>query len=65
MNTNILGDLQICISVPLTLTFMTLHPGEQTISTHILPNILRSNGNQTMKLGQLIENMKKREKHFL
>ena len=34
---------------------MTLHPGKQTISIHILPNISRSKGNQTMKFGQLIE----------
>ena len=28
---------------------------KQTITTHILANILRSKGNQTMKFGQLIE----------
>ena len=27
-----------------------------TVITHILPNISRSRGNQTMKFGQLIEN---------
>ena len=32
---------------------MTLQPVEQTI--HILPNIPRSKGNQTMKFGKLIE----------
>ena len=38
---------------------MTSHPGKQTIVIHILPNIWRSKGNQTMKFGQLIEyNMK-------
>ena len=40
--------------------FMTSQPGEQTFVIHILPNILRIKGNQTMKFGQLIEcNMKK------
>ena len=39
--------------------FVTSQPGLQTIVIHILPNILRSKGNQTMKFGQLIEyNMK-------
>ena len=28
---------------------------KQTIAVHVLPNISRSKGNQTMKLGQLIE----------
>ena len=34
---------------------MTSQPGLQTIAIHILPNIARSEGNQTMKFGQLIE----------
>ena len=34
---------------------MTSQPGEQTITIHILPNILRTKGNQTTKFGQLIE----------
>ena len=34
---------------------MTSQPGQKTIAIHILPNILRSNGTQTMKFGQLIE----------
>ena len=34
---------------------MTLHPGSETIVIHILSNILRSKGNQTMKFGLLIE----------
>ena len=29
-------------------------PGKQTIAIHILPNISRRKGNQTMKFGQLI-----------
>ena len=34
--------------------------GKQTITIHKLPNNSRSKGNQTMKLGQLIEfNMRK------
>ena len=39
----------------LTLKFMTAQPGLQTIAIHILPNISRSKGNQTMKFVQLIE----------
>ena len=35
--------------------FMTSKSGKQTIAIHILPNISRSKGNQTMKFGQLIE----------
>ena len=34
---------------------MTSQPGQQSIVIHILPNISRSKGNQTMKFGQLIE----------
>ena len=34
---------------------MTSQPGLQTIAIHILPNISKSKGNQTMKFGQLIE----------
>ena len=29
--------------------------GKQTIAIHILPNISKGKGNQTMKFGQLIE----------
>ena len=41
--------------VMLVLKFMTLQPGQQAIVMHIFPNISQSKGNQTMKLGQLIE----------
>ena len=34
---------------------MTSQPGQQAIAIHILLNISRSKGNQTMKFGQLIE----------
>ena len=34
---------------------MMSRPGQQTITIHILHNISRSKGNQTMKFGQLIE----------
>ena len=34
---------------------MTPQAGKQTIAMHILPNILRSKGNQAMKFGKLIE----------
>ena len=34
---------------------MTSQPGQHTITIHILPNISRGKGNQTIKLGQLIE----------
>ena len=33
---------------------MTSQTGQETIAIHILPNISRSKGNQTMKFGQLI-----------
>ena len=35
--------------------FITQQTIEQIITIQILPNISRGNGNQTMKLGQLIE----------
>ena len=41
--------------IRLTSKFMTSQPGKQTTAIHILPNISRSRGNQTMKFGQLIE----------
>ena len=41
--------------IKLILKFMTSQPGQQTIATHILPNISRNKDNQTMKFGQLIE----------
>ena len=34
---------------------MTPQSGEQTVVIHILPSILRSKGNQSMKFDQLIE----------
>ena len=34
---------------------MTSQPGQQTIAIHILINISRTKGNQTIKFGQLIE----------
>ena len=34
---------------------MMSQPDLQSIAIHILPNISQSNGNQTMKFGQLIE----------
>ena len=34
---------------------MTLQPGKRTIAIHILPNISRIKGNQTMRFDQLIE----------
>ena len=34
---------------------MMSQPGLQTILIHILPNISQSKGNQTVKIGQLIE----------
>ena len=33
---------------------MTSQPGKQTITIHILLNMSRNKGNQTMKFGQLI-----------
>ena len=37
-----------------TFKTQTLSPGEQMITIHILPNILRIKGNQTMRFGQSI-----------
>ena len=34
---------------------MTSQPGSEAIVVHILPNILRSKENETIKFGQLIE----------
>ena len=34
---------------------MMSQPEKETIAIHILPNIPRSKGNQTMKFGQIIE----------
>ena len=36
---------------------MLSQPGSQQMLIHILPNISQSKGNQTMKFGQLIENI--------
>ena len=41
--------------VMLILRFMTSKPGQQTIAIHILPDISRSKGNQTMRFDQLIK----------
>ena len=41
--------------IRLILKFMASQSGQQTIAIHILPDISRSKGNQTMKFGQLIE----------
>ena len=38
---------------------MTSHPGQQTITIHILLNTLRSKSNQVMKYGQVIEDNKR------
>ena len=38
---------------------MTPQSGYQTIAIHILPNISRSKGNQTIKFGQVIQHNKK------
>ena len=35
--------------------YMTSQQGKQTMAIHILPNISRNKGNQTMKFAQLIE----------
>ena len=38
---------------------MTSQPGVQTIRIHILPNISKSKGNQTIKPDKLIEHNKR------
>ena len=45
--------------IKLTAKFMTSQPGQQTTVIHILTNIPRNKGHQTMELGQLIEYNKK------
>ena len=40
--------------------FTTSQPGAQTMTIHILPNISRSKGNETMKFSQLIEYYKRK-----
>ena len=42
---------------------MTSQPGKQTIAMHVLPNVSRRKGNQTMKFGQVIKH--KMRKTFL
>ena len=37
---------------------MTSQTGQQIIIMHILSNISRSKGNQTMRFGQFVENMR-------
>ena len=39
---------------------MTSPPGLQAIAIHILPNISQRNGNQTLRIGQLIEYKKRK-----
>ena len=39
----------------LILTFLTSQPGRPTVAIHILPNISRGKGSQTMKFFQVIE----------
>ena len=39
--------------------FMTLQPGQETVTIHMLPNSSQNKDNQTMKFGQLIENNKR------
>ena len=34
---------------------MTSQPGKQTVAIHVLPNVLKGKGNQTMKFGELLE----------
>ena len=43
------------IKIKVISNFMASQPGYQTILIHILPNILRSKGNQAVKFGQLME----------
>ena len=38
---------------------MTSQHGVQTIPIHVLPNVSKSKGNQTIKPGQLIEHNKR------
>ena len=49
----------------LILNFIKSQPDLQTIRIHILPNISRSKGNQTMKFGQLIRETFLLKNHIL
>ena len=49
------SPLKMMRKIRLVSKFMTLHPGKQRITIHILLNISQIKGNQTMKFGQLIE----------
>ena len=51
----VLQKNSLIIKIRLISKFITSQPGYQTIVIHILTNISRSKGNQTNKLGQLIE----------
>ena len=51
----VLHKNSLIIKIRLISKFITSQPGYQTIVIHILTNISRSKGNQTNKLGQLIE----------
>ena len=42
-------------NIRLILKCMVLQPHEQTITIHIVPNISRGKGNQTMAFGRVIE----------
>ena len=46
-----IGAFRICVTVPLILKFVTLQAVEQIVTIHILSNISRSQGNQTIKFG--------------
>ena len=43
----------------LKIKFMVSQPVQQTITIHILPNVSRIKGNETMKFAQVIEYSKK------
>ena len=43
---------------------MTSQPGQELIAIHILTNISRSKGNQTIKFGQLIKYDKRKSRKF-
>ena len=46
-------EKQLDLKDKVNFKFMTSQPGKQTIPMHILPDIWRSKGNQTIKYGQL------------
>ena len=53
------GEIGLIRKIRFTSKFMMSQPGSQTTAIHILPDISKSKGSQTMKFGQFIEYIKR------